>query len=263
MISLIAIGLTKVVLSSDPPSSSSTSIPLCVYGAPMGTTNKGLQGEYTDGGKDSNGNDYWVMPVGTNCLNTGNTGYLYIRYSTVFKQWEISYDLAEHCYYYACNRNHPSDCGHNEWCGNECKQDFYVLIGECPPHQYEQYLDVTNYPGYWQGCNGDFMVVSGKKNLYKRIINYDYGVDGGYAMPHYWLYSIYSQKWVCKPIDPDDDIYKDYANGCYSWLEGPGFQFFFHDEPPFLGEPAYYYEDQDYDGIPYDPYYDDPYYEPF
>jgi len=216
------IGLIKIV-------SSVSSNKVCVYGSPMGNVNEGLQGEYTYVGLDSNGNEYWSMPEGYNCLFP-QSDILYVRKSTTFNKWEISYDLADNCYFYGCDHDTtlPSECGNNNWIGAAGpKQDFYILAGECPSYNNgKSYLTVTDYPGFWEGCNGEYIAVDGKKNLFQRIEEYDYG--WGYTVPHYWLYSITTQKWHCDRRDVPNIA--DYSNGCgYHWTTEEGFKMNFHD----------------------------------
>ena len=124
----IVIGLIESVWSA--------SNKICITGAPM-TTNKGIQGEYTYGGTDSDGNDYWYMHVGSNCIMPAKDN-LYVRYSNYFKRWEISFKLKNLCYYYECDKDTtlPSECGHNNWIGRSgIINDFYILDGECPSSQ--------------------------------------------------------------------------------------------------------------------------------
>jgi len=222
IISFIMIGLIKIV-------SSVSSNKVCVYGSPMGNVNKGLQGEYTYGGLDSNGNEYWTMK--TNCWLGDNVpdNTLYVRKSTTFHKWEISYELADDCYYYGCDHDTtlPSECGNNNWIGAAGpKQDFYILAGECPSYNNgKSYLTVTDYPGFWEGCNGEYIAVDGKKNLFQRIEEYDYGWG---HLPHYWLYSITNQQWHCADTTDVPSI-DDYSNGCYQWRIRGGFNMNFHD----------------------------------
>jgi hypothetical protein len=212
--------------------SSISSNKVCVYGSPMGGMNDGIQGEYTYGGTDSNNKEYWKMPVGDRCLAISQrSDILYVRYSQTFHKWEISYSLNENCYYYGCGTDTtlPSDCGNNNWYGaSGLKKDFYIIAGECPPSKTETYLTVTDYSGYWQGCNGKFMAIDGKKDLYKRVDGYDYGWGSG-AVAHYWLYSIYEQEWVCDRRDLEDTSMADYSNRCGPWTIQSGMTMNFHD----------------------------------
>ena len=109
---------------------------ICITGAPM-TRNIGIQGEYEYGGKDSEGYDYWFMYVGDKCIMPAKDN-LYVRYSTYFKRWEISFKLQNLSYYYQCDADTalPSECGHNNWIGRwGAINDFYILDGECPSSQ--------------------------------------------------------------------------------------------------------------------------------
>lgn len=204
----------------------------------MGNTNEGIQGEYKYVGKDSNNNDYWTMPQGTDCWAGDFVTDFYIRYSTTWDRWEISYANQESCYFYECRPRDgtkallPWNCGHNDWFGGSgYKQDFYVINGECPPSQPEQYLDVTEPDDsdyYWKSCYGNFIAVDGKKNLYKLTEIYDYGWEGG-KYQSYWLYSIYLQSWVCDVYGFSVAQWQDYATGCYNWHK-PEKDLEFHDQ---------------------------------
>ena len=226
MILMMIIVLMKIVWCSDNPSSK-----LCVYGSSMrDAVNShysnyiGIQGEYT---LDSNGNEYWSMPIGGQCIywhSLGDTFYIR-KYSN--NQWQISLDPVKSAYIYGCDieANLPSDCGNN-WDGAYgVKEDFYILDGECPDESNNKlYLNVTNYPDYWQGCNGKFIAVDGKPNLFNRTEIYHY--DGWTVdVPHYWLYSITEQEWFC-----ERSLFDDYSNGCYGWTKRYPFNMTFYNE---------------------------------